>query len=107
MYAVHDQLGDKDLAKTRRFPLENGNELIAKQSDPYGFWRLHLKQGQLPGWLDQDFNEYGQVLKAVDRYMRQRQEALDEIAAKEAAEAAKPKLQIKPGYNRDGTKKAD
>jgi hypothetical protein len=101
MYTVQDQLGDKDMSKTRTFTLENGNKLNAKQTDPYGFWRLHLEHGQLPGWLDQDFNEWGQVIKAVERYQHQRNEALADIAAKEA----KPQIQIKPGYNRDGTKK--
>ena len=105
MYAVQDQLGDKDISKTRSFELENGNKLIAKQTDPYGFWRLHLAQGTLPGWLDQDFNEWGQVLKAVARYKTQRDEALATMAEKEAIKAAKPVLAIKPGYNRDGTKK--
>jgi len=105
MFAVQDQLGDKDLSRTRKFPLENGNNLIAVQSDPYGFWRLHLEKGSLPSWLDQDFNEWSQVLKAVERYMHQRKEALDELARREAEKAEKPVLAIKPGYNRDGTKK--
>jgi hypothetical protein len=102
MYTLHDQLGDKDLSKTRTFELENGNKLIAVQSDPYGFWRLHLAQGQLPGWLDQDFNEWGQVEKAVERYKIQRDEAVAAIAEKEAN--ARPKVQVKPGFNRDGSR---
>jgi len=82
MYTLQDQLGDKDLSKTRVFDLENGNKLIAKQTDPYGFWRLHLEKGELPKWLDQDFNEWGQVLKAVDRYGRERQIAIAEVKNK-------------------------
>jgi hypothetical protein len=100
---VQDQLGDKDKSRTRAFTLENGNILNAKQTDPYGFWRLHLEHGQLPQWLDQDFNEWGQVLKAVERYKNQRQEALNDIAEREAN--ARPKVMVKPGFNRDGTKK--
>jgi hypothetical protein len=104
MYSLHDQAGDKDLARTRTFELENGNKLIAQQTDPYGFWRLHLAQGKLPEWLDQSFNEWGQVLKAVARYTTQRKEALEEIERREADKAAKPVLKVKPGFNRDGTK---
>ena len=80
MYTLQDKLGDKDAGKTRTFVLENGNKLLAKQSDPYGFWRLHLEKGQLPQWLDQDFNEWGQVIKAVERYCIQRKEAIAEMA---------------------------
>ena len=47
MYTLQDKLGDKDAGKTRTFVLENGNKLLAKQTDPYGFWRLHLEKGQL------------------------------------------------------------
>jgi hypothetical protein len=107
MYNLQDQVGDKDLAKTRTFDLDNGNKLLAKQTDPYGFWRIHIAHGSLPQWLDQDFNEWSQVLKAVDRYMFERKEALGEIERREAEKAAKPKIAIKPGYNRDGTKKED
>lgn len=82
MYTLQDQLGDKDLSKTRIFDLENGNKLIAKQTDPYGFWRLSLEKGTLPQWLDQSFNEWGQVLKAVDRYGRERQLAISEVRSK-------------------------
>lgn len=76
MYTVQDQLGDKDLSRTRVFDLENGNKLYAKQTDPYGFWRINLDKGQLPAWLDQDFNEWGQVLRAIERYSHQRQQAI-------------------------------
>lgn len=80
MYTLQDQVGDKDLAKTRVFELENGNKLYAKQTDPYGFWRLNLDKGQLPTWLDQDFNEWSQVLKAVARYGNERKQVITEIA---------------------------
>lgn len=82
MYALQDQLGDKDKSRIREFTLENGNILYAKQTDPYGFWRLNLEKGQLPAWLDQDFNEWGQVLKAVERYSFQRKQAISEVKAK-------------------------
>ncbi len=85
MYTLQDQLGDKDLSKTRVFDLENGNKLIAKQTDPYGFWRLSLEKGTLPQWLDQSFNEWGQVLKAVDRYGRERQLAISEVRNKKGS----------------------
>jgi hypothetical protein len=80
MYAVQDQLGDKDLSRTRVFQLENGNKLYAKQTDPYGFWYLNLDKGQLPPWLaDQAFNEWSQVLKAVERYGNDRKVVIQEI----------------------------
>lgn len=82
MYTLKDQLGDKDMSKTRVFELENGNKLIAKQTDPYGFWRLSLEKGQVPQWLDQSFNEWGQVLKAVERYGRERQLAIADVRNK-------------------------
>lgn len=77
-YTLQDQLGDKDKDRTRVFILENGTKLLAKQTDPYGFWRLHLEKGQLPSWLDQDFNEWGQVLKHVERYQTYRNQAIVE-----------------------------
>lgn len=79
MYDLHDHVGDKDLGRIRYFDLENGNKLIAKQTDPYGFWRLNLDKGQLPQWLDQDFNEWSQVLKAVEIYGHQRKQAISEV----------------------------
>lgn len=82
MYTVQDQLGDKDLSRVRVFDLENGNKLYAKQTDPYGFWRLNLDKGQLPAWLDQDFNAWDQVLNAVKRYGTQRQQAITEARRK-------------------------
>lgn len=82
MYTVQDQLGDKDLSRVRVFDLENGNKLYAKQTDPYGFWRLNLDKGQLPSWLDQDFNAWDQVLNAVKRYGTQRQQAITEARRK-------------------------
>lgn len=82
MYNLQDQVGDKDLGRTRYFELENGNKLIAKQTDPYGFWRLNLDKGQLPQWLDQDFNEWSQVLKAVEIYGHQRKLAIAEVQTK-------------------------
>lgn len=87
-YTLQDQLGDKDKDRTRVFLLENGNKLIARQTDPYGFWRLNLEKGQLPQWLDQDFNEWGQVLRAVDRYGHLRQQAIEEIEKAEFKERA-------------------
>lgn len=65
--------------RIRVFELENGNKLYAKQSDPYGFWRLNLDKGQLPQWLDQDFNEWGQVLMAVEKYAFQRKQVIEEL----------------------------
>lgn len=82
MYDLHDQVGDKDMSRTRVFDLENGNRLIAKQTDPYGFWRLNLDKGQLPAWLDQDFNEWGQVVKAVEKYGFQRKLAIADVRPK-------------------------
>lgn len=82
MYDLHDHVGDKDMSRTRVFDLENGNKLIAKQTDPYGFWRLNLDKGQLPPWLDQDFNEWGQVLKAVEKYGHQRKLAISDAKNK-------------------------
>lgn len=79
MYDLHDHVGDKDLSRTRTFDLENGNKLIAKQTDPFGFWRLNLDKGQLPKWLDQDFNEWSQVLKAVAIYSTERKQAITEV----------------------------
>lgn len=78
MYTLQDQLGDKDKDRTRVFTLENGTKLLAKQTDPYGFWRLHLERGQLPQWLDQDFNEWGQVIKHVERYIKYREDTIAE-----------------------------
>lgn len=91
MYDLQDHVGDKDMSRTRTFELDNGNKLIAKQTDPYGFWRLHLASGNLPGWLkDQDFNEWGQVVKAVEKYIHQRKEAEKEISTR-------PEIKYKPG----------
>lgn len=82
MYDLHDQVGDKDMSRTRVFDLENGNKLIAKQTDPYGFWRLNLDKGMLPQWLDQDFNEWSQVVRAVEKYGHQRKLAIADARPK-------------------------
>jgi len=95
MYTLQDKLGDKDKDRTRTFVLENGNKLLAKQTDPYGFWRLHLERGQLPAWLDQDFNEWGQVLKAVERYGLQRQQAISEMEKEALNDRAKKNREAK------------
>lgn len=62
-------------SKKRVFELENGNELIAIQSDPFGFWKLHLKHGQLPERFQGDYSYFDAVVKDVARYKQLRLEA--------------------------------
>lgn len=61
--------------KIRTFELDNGNQLIATQRDPYGFWDLHLKQGQLPERFKGHYSYWDAVVKDVERYKQLRLEA--------------------------------
>src|SRR4051812_19483923 len=61
--------------KVRVFELENGNQVIATQRDPYGFWDLHLKHGQLPDRFQGHYSYWDAVVKDVERYKQLRLEA--------------------------------
>lgn len=55
-------------SRKRVFALENGNKLWAVQSDPYGFWALHLDKGQLPDQFKGQYTNFDAVVKDVERY---------------------------------------
>lgn len=67
--------------KKRVFELDNGNKLIAIQSDPYGFWRLHLEHGQLPERFQGDYSYWDAVVKDVERYKVLRTQATETVVS--------------------------
>jgi len=64
--------------KRRVFELD-GNKLIAIQSDPYGFWQLHLEHGQLPERFQGQYSYWDAVVKDVERYKTLRAQATAEV----------------------------
>lgn len=66
-------------SKKRVFELENGNKLHAVQSDPYGFWALHLDKGQLPERFQGQYTNFDAVVKDVERYCTLRDLAKAEL----------------------------
>ena len=75
-------------SKKRVFELENGNKLHAVQSDPYGFWSLHLDKGQLPERFQGQYSTWDAVTKDVERYQTLRGLAVVEV--KSIAKANRP-----------------
>lgn len=67
--------------KKRLFELENGNKLWAVQSDPYGFWALHLDKGQLPEKFQGQYSTWDAVKKDVERYQTLRNLAVVEVVS--------------------------
>lgn len=66
-------------SKKRLFELENGNKLWAVQSDPFGFWALHLDKGQLPERFQGQYSNWDAVIKDVERYQTLRKMAVVEV----------------------------
>jgi hypothetical protein len=75
-------------SKKRVFELENGNKLHAIQSDPYGFWTLHLDKGQLPERFLGQYTTWDAVVKDVERYQTLRDMAIVEV--KPISKATRP-----------------
>lgn len=75
-------------SKKRMFELDNGNKLWAVQSDPYGFWQLHLDKGQLPERFQGHYTTFDAVTKDVERYCTLRQMAAAEL--KQISKANRP-----------------
>ncbi len=46
-----DLVGPNDVTSVREIPLDNGNILYLRRTDPYGFFVFGLLRGQIPVWL--------------------------------------------------------
>ena len=56
-------------ARTRVIHLSNGNRYIVNQTDPYGFWEIHMERGQMPQILKQKFTDFEYAKRAVECYL--------------------------------------
>ncbi len=52
--------------------LSNGNCLRATKSDPYGFWKLSLQQGQMDSAYAGDYSMWTELLEAITKYLNER-----------------------------------
>ena len=82
----------QDVSKTITFDLANGNQLLAQRKDPYGFWTMHLKHGQLPPTYANDcWSTYDELMKAVTRYKSEKQTEVVEVTDTVAKQELKRK----------------
>ncbi len=81
-----DLVGPNDVTSVREIPLDNGNILYLRRTDPYGFFVFGLLRGQIPVWMRGQYTTLTDAQKAVAQYLRERQfeksKDLDLVSAK-------------------------
>jgi len=76
---LDDFLGANDITSVREIPLDTGNTLYAKRTDPYGFIHFSLAKGNLPDWMKGNYTSWTEAQKAVQQYLLARNLEKNEI----------------------------
>jgi hypothetical protein len=71
--AAEDLTGPYDVTSTREIPLDNGNTLYLKRTDPFGFFVFSLAKGNIPKWMQGNYTSLSEAQKAVQQYLRDRE----------------------------------
>jgi hypothetical protein len=66
---------ERDEPNVRFFKID-GNELIMERKDPFGFWFIHYKKGQVPEELKSAFTSVAEATKAVYVYLGRKKKIL-------------------------------
>lgn len=79
MIDLFEDVSDQGNDKVRVTEIDNGNSITATSTDPYGFWSLHLKKGQLPEKYRGSYTTFDQAEKAIAKYLADRGRAISDI----------------------------
>lgn len=70
---IADELvGPNDITSVREVPLDSGNILYIRRTDPYGFINFTLQRGRVPDWMSGNYTSWTEAQKAVQQYLVQR-----------------------------------
>ena len=69
---IDELVGPNDVTSTREILLDNGNKLLLRRQDPYGFFSFSLSRGNLPEWMLGSFTNLRDAEKAVQQYLAYR-----------------------------------
>lgn len=69
MLDFNDPVGPNDITSVREVPLDNGNTLFLKRTNPYGFFVFSLGKGQLPEWMRGTYTSLIEAQKAMKQYL--------------------------------------
>lgn len=75
---IHDEDIEKEhMGKVRKIALTNGNHVWIECVDPFGFWKVKLKKGQLPDFIrNNTYTTFLGALNDVNRWLENRKEAI-------------------------------
>jgi hypothetical protein len=59
---------DKDAPNVRVVAVGK-NKIIARRTDPFGFWSLAFERGALPEWLQGSYTSYDQAFLDIQKYI--------------------------------------
>lgn len=62
--------GPNDTPVTREFDVK-GLTVIAKKTNPYGFFYFSVAKGKLPEWMTGAYTSFPEVEKAVERFIKE------------------------------------
>jgi hypothetical protein len=68
---MNDFQDTNDLKRTREIELSDGQKLVLKCSDPYGFWTIHYLKGEIPDFLKGNYTSFIEAEKRVQTYLAQ------------------------------------
>jgi len=74
---IYDQeVEDEFMGKARKINLPNGNIVWLKCEDPYGFWYVSLKKGQVPENLKGAYSNFSTALNAVNLWLKDKRDPI-------------------------------
>ncbi len=74
---IFDEALDKEfMGKVRKIDLPNGNIVWLKCEDPYGFWYVSLKKGQVPENLKGAYSNFAVALNAVNLWLKDKKDPI-------------------------------
>lgn len=84
---------ERDIPSRITMPLD-GNVLVIQRYDPYGFWRMHLEKGNLPGKYTGQYTDIRFIKSDAAKYIAERE-------AVQAAPEPVRKRELKPRMTAD------
>lgn len=74
----------KDAPKSIEFDLEDGNKILMKRKNPYGFLYMELLEGQLPDKYTGAYTTIEAAMESANIYKDERKRALQELKTQNA-----------------------
>lgn len=60
---------NRDMPRKRPLEIDESNDFIITQTDPYGFWYISRERGQIPDSLSGAYSSPQMARKAVESYI--------------------------------------